>query len=143
MFINLETQQKEQSSVVFINESTKIHQTMSNLRNCLKYNQFIDCAVWNHKKWHPRYDLPQTCGGSKSVCPISIRPTEKLQSQTRKIFRINEHWSNKYNTHYSTINKGRLEQRSWKIFYKLQRKILDEEITEEIRITCIGLTVVP
>ena len=42
----------------------------------------------------PLHDLPQACGGSKSVCQIFIWPTDNLQSHPGKTFRTNELWSN-------------------------------------------------
>ena len=47
---------------------------LKNLRNLLEANKCIDDNIWNLKKWHPRHDLPQTCGGRKSVCLVWIRP---------------------------------------------------------------------
>ena len=37
------------------------------------------------QKRHPRYDLPQTCGGSKNLCPVWINPTENMITHLRKI----------------------------------------------------------
>ena len=90
MFINLENQQKEQSSLMFINQSPKIHQTMSNLSNCLESYQYIDVNKCNHKNRHPRHNILQPCRGSKNLNPVLIQPTENLQSHPRKNFRINE-----------------------------------------------------
>ena len=101
----LEPQKKEKYSVMFINKLPKNHQNKSNLKNCLESNQCIDGNRWNHKNRHPRHDLPQSCGGVKSVCPVWIWPTENLQSRLRESFRINEHWYNKYDTHNFKINK--------------------------------------
>ena len=87
------------------------------LKDCLEANQYIDDNRWNHKDWHPRYDLQQTCVGRKYLCPVLIRLTDNLLSHLRKSFRINERWSNKYATHKSKINKIRLEQRTWRVFW--------------------------
>ena len=65
---------------------------------------------------HPFHDLPQPCGGIKAVYPVWIWPTANFLTQPRTSFRINEHWSNKYVTENSTINKISLEQRTWRIF---------------------------
>ena len=42
MFINIETQQQEQSYAMLINQSPTIHKKMSNMRKCLESNQCID-----------------------------------------------------------------------------------------------------
>ena len=89
---------------------------LNNLRKLPESNQCIDGNRRNNKKRHPRYGLPQTWGGRKSICPVWIRPTENLQAHPRKSFRINERWSNKYDTYKSTINKRRLGRRTWRIF---------------------------
>ena len=119
---------------------------LKKLRNCLESNQCIDDTRFNHKKRHPCHDLPQTCGGRKSVCPVWIRPTENLQSHPMTSFRINERRSNKYDPRKSTVNKRGTERITWRTFYikhtKTQRTIHDEYIMKEIRIPCIGLTVV-
>ena len=86
----LETQQKEQSSVMFINQSPKIHQNISNLSNCLEANQCIGGDRWNHKTWHPCHNHPKTCMRIKSVCPVWIRTTENFHSHPRKRFRTNK-----------------------------------------------------
>ena len=57
---------------------------MSNLSNFLESKQCIDWNRCNHKNRHPRHDLPQTCGGSKSVCTVWIHPTENFESHPRK-----------------------------------------------------------
>ena len=44
----------------------------------LVVSQYIDDDRWNLKKWHPRHDLPQTCGGRKSVFPFWIRLTSNF-----------------------------------------------------------------
>ena len=53
---------------------------------------------WSKKIWAPNLNpcqnLTKKCEGSKSVCPVWIRPTANLQSYPRTFFRINEHWSN-------------------------------------------------
>ena len=86
---------------------TLIHKTsnLNNLRNFLEANTFIDVNRWNHKNRHPHHDLTQTYRESKSICPVRIRPSENFKSHLRKCFSINEHWSNKYDTHKSSINK--------------------------------------
>ena len=75
--------------------------TVSNLRNCLESNQCIDDTMQNNQNWHPRHDLPQICGGNKSVCPVWIHITDNFLTHPRTSFRINELWSNKYDTHKS------------------------------------------
>ena len=59
----------------------------------------------NNKNCHPCHNLPQTCRGSKSKCPVRIRPTENLLRHLRTGFRINELWTNKYDTHKLNVNK--------------------------------------
>ena len=71
--------------------------------------------VESHNR-HPYHDIPQTCGGSKSICPILIRPTENFPTHPRTSFMINERWSSKWDKHRSTINKIRLVRRTWRIF---------------------------
>ena len=105
MFINIGNQQKEKSSVMFINQFQKIYKIMSNLRNLLEANQYIDCNRCNHKNRHPRHNLPKTYGGRKPVCPVWIYPTEHFLSHPRTSFRINERLSNKYDTHKSKSAK--------------------------------------
>ena len=79
---------------------------LNHLINCLEANKCIDDNRFNNKNQPPHHNLPQTCRGrGGSVCPVWIRPTENFQLHPRTSFRINEHWSNKYNTHKSTINK--------------------------------------
>ena len=68
------------------------------------------------KNWHPPHDLPQTYRGIKSTCPVCIQPTDNFLTHSRTSLRINERWSNKYDTKNSTINKRRFEQRNWRIF---------------------------
>ena len=63
---------------------------LNNLRNFLESNTYIDCNKCNHKNRHPHHNLPQTCGGSKSVCPVWIWTTDHFQSHLRTSFRINE-----------------------------------------------------
>ena len=89
---------------------------LNKFRKFLAANQCIDGNSWNNKNQHPLHDLPQTCGGSKSVCTGSIRPTENFQSHLRTSFSINERWSNKYYTHKLTTNKRRIEQKTWRIY---------------------------
>ena len=112
---------------------TLIYKTsnLNNLRNCLEANQCIDGDRCNHKNRHSCHNLSQSCVGIKSVFPVWIRPTVKFYSLLMKSSRINELWSNKYDTHKSKIKKRSLERRTWKRFFrssklKLQRKISDE-----------------
>ena len=42
-------------------------------------------------------ELPQTCGVSKSICPIWIRPTDNFLTHSRTSSSINEIWSRKCN----------------------------------------------
>ena len=86
----------------------------------------------NRKNRQPHNDLTQICKGGKSVCLFWIHPTENLQSHPRTSFRINELWYNKHDTLKSTINKRRLEPRTWRIFYikrsnKLKQKSLNNQ----------------
>ena len=90
---------------------------LKNLRNRVEANQCIDVNMCNYKNLHTHHDLPQAYKGSKSICLVWIRPTGNLQSHLRTSFSINEHWSNTYDTNKSTINKRRLEQRTWRIYY--------------------------
>ena len=63
--------------------------SVTNLKNFLESNQFIDYNIWYHKNRHPIHDLPQTCGGGKSVCAnldtahlqFSDTPEDKFQYQ--------------------------------------------------------------
>ena len=41
---------------------------------------------------HPHYNLPQTCGGIKSVSLVWIRPTDNYLTCLRTSFSINELW---------------------------------------------------
>ena len=95
---------------------TYTNSNLKNLINWIEDNKFIDYERWNHKNRHPRHNLPKTCGGSKSVCPVWIHSTENLLTHLRTSFRINERWYNKYYTHRSIINKRRLVQRTRKRF---------------------------
>ena len=93
MFINIEPQQKKKifCDVYKYRNPTKginlchVYKTiaknppkMSNLSNCLKANQYIDCDMFNHKNRHTRHNLPQTCWGIKSPYPVCIRPIDNL-----------------------------------------------------------------
>ena len=69
------------------------------------------------KNRHPRHKQSQACGGSRSICPVWIRLTVNFQSHPRISFSINEHWSNKYDTHKSIIIKIGLEWRTWRWFH--------------------------
>ena len=103
----------------FVHLMPKLTYTTSNfnnLRNCLESNKFIDGNRWNPPNQQPVQNLPQTFRGSKYVCTVWIRLTENFQSHPRTSFRINEHWSNKYDTQKSKIHKIRLERRTWWIF---------------------------
>ena len=82
------------------------------------------CEIYKNR--HSNQDFPQTCRGSKSVFPVWIRTTENLITHPMKSFRINEWWSNKYDTHNSTINKRRLERRNWWKFYIKQSNKLKQ-----------------
>ena len=73
--------------------------------------------LWRQVKsqnWHLRHKLPQSCGVSKYIYPVWIRTTYNFLIHTRTIFRINYHWSSKWNTHKSTINKRRIKKKSLK-----------------------------
>ena len=99
----------------FLPLGTTLTYTTSNLknfRNCLEGNQYIDDNRWNNKNRNPWHDPSQTCGGSKTVCPVLIRPTEYFLTHPRTSFMINEWWTNKYDTNKSKINKRSLEQRT-------------------------------
>ena len=80
----LEHQQKEQSYERFIYQSP-----VTNSRNWLESNQYIDDDKWNHKNRHPCHDLTQTCRGRKSICLVWINPTKTFLTHLRKSFRIN------------------------------------------------------
>ena len=69
------------------------------------------------KNRHPHHDLTQTCMGSKYICPVLIYPTENFLTHPKKSFRINERWTSKWKTQMSTMNRRRLKQRTWMIFY--------------------------
>ena len=69
------------------------------------------------EKLSPLPQPSQACGVRKSVCPVCIWPTDNFESNLMTSFRINELFFNKHNTRYSTINKRRLEKRTWSIFY--------------------------
>ena len=76
--------------------------------------------LWRKLKSHHRnlfHNLPQTCGGRKSVCLIWILPREIFLTHPSTIFSINERWSIKFNKHNSTINKRSLERITWRIFW--------------------------
>ena len=90
---------------------------LNNLRDCLESNKFIGGNRCNHKKRNPHHNLPQSCRGFKYVCAVWIHPTDNLQSHLRTSSSINEIWSDKYDTHKSTIKKIRLGQRTRRIFY--------------------------
>ena len=74
MFINIETQQKEQSFVIFINQAPTIYQNISNLSNCLESNHCIDGNRCNHKNQHPRHNLPQTFGDANTYVRFGYVP---------------------------------------------------------------------
>ena len=87
----------------------------------------------NHKNWHPIHNLPQTCGRSESVCLVWIWPTEHFLTRLRTSFSINKLLSNRYDSHKSTINRKRIEQKTWWIFYskkinQLKWKILNTQL---------------
>ena len=88
-----------------------------NLSNYLEANKCIDDNRWNKKNRHPCHELPKTCGGRKSVYLVWIRPTDNLVTHPRRIFRINECQSNRYDTYKPGINKISLGWRTWWIFY--------------------------
>ena len=69
------------------------------------------------QNWYPCHNLPQTCGGIKSICPFCMCTTEHLQSHLRTSFSINELWSSKWDIHKSTINKSRFLRMNLRIFY--------------------------
>ena len=99
-----------------------------NLRNFLESNQCIDDDRWNHKNWNPCHNLLQTCRGSKSIYPVWIYPTDNLIIHLRTRLSINKLWSNKYDTHKSTIKKISIERRTWTIFYIKQRNPLKQTL---------------
>ena len=103
-------------------------QTWRTWNYCLEHNQCVDDDRWKINNQNPHRYLPQTYEGRKSVCTVSIRPTEDLLTHMRTSFRINKLWSNKYYTHKSIINKKRLEQRTWRIFYANQINQLTQKI---------------
>ena len=103
---------------MFINKFPTIQQKLSKWKNCLESNQCIDYNKWNHKNRHLFRNLLQTCAGSKSICPVWIRPTENLLPHPRTSFSINELWSNKYDTHKSTIKKNKDGTKTSKKIYE-------------------------
>ena len=107
----IQHQIKEKSPMILIYQYT-----VNNFRNCLESNKCIDDDRWNNKNRHPRQDLPQTYRVIKYVYLVCIRPTGNLLTHPTTSFRINERWSNKYDTHKSKINKIRLKWRTWRIF---------------------------
>ena len=113
----------------FVHLGSTLTYTTSNLnklRKRIEANQCFDGNRKNYKTRNPWHKLPKTCGGSKSVCLVWIRTTENLKSHPRTSFWMNERWSNKYDTHKSTINKRRLERRTWRRFYIEQRNQLKQ-----------------
>ena len=69
-------------------------------------------ATGEIKNRHPHHNLPQACGGSKSIYPIWIWPTINFQQHPRKSFRINSFWSIEYDTHKSNITILNIEQKN-------------------------------
>ena len=65
---------------------------------------------------NPRRNLPQTCGGRKSICLVCIHPTDNFQSHPSKRFSINELWHSKFKIQKSTINKVSPWRWIWRIF---------------------------
>ena len=96
----------------------------------LEANHFIDDDRWNLKNQHPHPDLPQTCRSSKLVCTVCIHPTDNLLMHPRESFIINERWYNKWNTHKSTINKRRLEQKNLKYILNQAKQSIDVNKSE-------------
>ena len=104
----------------------------------LESNQYIDDDKWNHKKPHTLHNLPQTYKGNKDFCTVWIQTTENLLTYLRKSFGINVCWSSRYNSHKSTINKRRLEQRTWRIvFIKQSNELMLTSLnTQPITLPC-------
>ena len=100
-------------------------QTWMTWRKYLEVNKCIYGNRWNKKNRKPRHNLPETCGGRKSVCLVWIRLTDIFLTHTRTTFWINEFWSNKYDTYKSTVNKVWLEKRTWRRFWTKQRNQLN------------------
>ena len=52
-------------------------------------------SPWQVKmtNWNPHHNLPKTCRGRKSICPICVSPTDNFQTHPSTSFRINELWS--------------------------------------------------
>ena len=48
--------------------------------------------LWTPSR-HPHHDLPQTCRGSKSVCPVWIWPMKNFLTYTGTSLKINRRWS--------------------------------------------------
>ena len=113
-----------------LTQCTYTTSNLKNLRNCLEENQYIDYDSCNHKNQHPCHDHAWACRRSKPTFLVCIRLTGNFQSHPRKRFRINELWSNKYDTHRSTIKKIGLEQKTWSWFHikhtKNPKNIIDE-----------------
>ena len=64
---------------------------LNNLSKCLETNQCIDGDRCNRKNRNPHHDLPQSCGGSKSICLVWIWLTDNFQSHPRK--KIQNQWT--------------------------------------------------
>ena len=90
----------------------------NNLRIYLEANQCIDYDMCNNRNRQYRHGLPQACGRNKSVCPVWIGTTGNFQSHPKASFRINERWSNIYNTHNSTIKDKNLMKKLKVISYQ-------------------------
>ena len=62
------------------------------------YFRAIKAMNWQEQVWTtnhlPHHELPQNFGGSKSVCPIWIQPTNVFLTHSKTSFSINKLWSN-------------------------------------------------
>ena len=115
----------------FVTLGTTFTYTTANVKNLERF-PWSQSIYWRRQvelqNRHPQRNLPQTYGGSKSVCLFWIRPTEHFLTHLRKSFSINVRRYNKYDTHKSKMNKIRLERRTWRIFYIRQRNQLNQII---------------
>ena len=93
----------------------------------LEDSQYIYENKWNNKNRHPCHDIPQTCGGSKSVCMVWIHPNANFLTHTTTTLSINEPWSNRYDTQKSKINKRRPEKGTWSMFKTQQSNQLKQK----------------
>ena len=98
----------------------KLIKVTINTKNLWWFTWSQSVSWWRQVQSHsrqPRHNLPQIYGGIKAVYPILIHPIDNFLTHPKISFSINEHWSSKCNKHKSKINKKRLVQINWRIFY--------------------------